>query len=527
MQKLEKAGEPTMEEILASIRQIISEEPATRQPPAPLPGPQPTLARASLTQPLRELPLPMATPGGQSPAVPTPPTPPPAAAAPLELPVKPAMLPVTPPLAPTALQAATTAPQLPPVAPPPASSGAGTRTADAHVHGLSDSLNGPPRQPSAGIAESGIAVAQSMEQYNRSMWRFGKRSQEPQPAPAEAPAKAEAAAATLTAPGLAVEAPAADPAAAQPSIAIVPEAPPVLSPGAANPPAAKAPGRITSPLETAGDAPAKGAAPSRIAPSSDMLAAFVPGRAPSIVGAAADLRATSAASITDTAIKTEQPAAPTLSIEPLAAAAAPAIEEPVSLKPPPLPPIAVEPALDATAAFHALAASLANDIAAMPGAPLSVEPLPLSDIATLAPPQLPPLPSMDPIGAAPGIALQPSVTAAAPATAAAAAAPLAGGELRTPEPGMAAETTDAAPAPVKVTEQAGGAVASQPVLQQPAAAAPALVQAMLPPVKSLEDVVVDLLRPMLRQWLDDNMPRIIEKSLRIELAEALKKVPPQ
>ena len=45
----------------------------------------------------------------------------------------------------------------------------------------------------------------------------------------------------------------------------------------------------------------------------------------------------------------------------------------------------------------------------------------------------------------------------------------------------------------------------------------------LAPVRSIEDAVVDLLRPMLRQWLDDNMPRIIEKTLKVELAESLKR----
>jgi hypothetical protein len=52
---------------------------------------------------------------------------------------------------------------------------------------------------------------------------------------------------------------------------------------------------------------------------------------------------------------------------------------------------------------------------------------------------------------------------------------------------------------------------------------PPAMQAMIAPIKSLEDVVVELLRPMLRQWLDENMPRIVEKSLRVELAEQLKK----
>ena len=41
-------------------------------------------------------------------------------------------------------------------------------------------------------------------------------------------------------------------------------------------------------------------------------------------------------------------------------------------------------------------------------------------------------------------------------------------------------------------------------------------------VRTLEDTVVDLLRPMIRQWLDDNMPRMVEKALRVELAQSVK-----
>lgn len=41
--------------------------------------------------------------------------------------------------------------------------------------------------------------------------------------------------------------------------------------------------------------------------------------------------------------------------------------------------------------------------------------------------------------------------------------------------------------------------------------------------RTLEDTVVELLRPMLRQWLDANMPRIVEKTLRAEMSEDSKK----
>jgi cell pole-organizing protein PopZ len=45
------------------------------------------------------------------------------------------------------------------------------------------------------------------------------------------------------------------------------------------------------------------------------------------------------------------------------------------------------------------------------------------------------------------------------------------------------------------------------------------------PVRTLEDAVAEMLKPLLQQWLADNMPRIIEKALRVEAANAGKKGP--
>lgn len=45
--------------------------------------------------------------------------------------------------------------------------------------------------------------------------------------------------------------------------------------------------------------------------------------------------------------------------------------------------------------------------------------------------------------------------------------------------------------------------------------------------RTLDDTAAELLRPMLRQWLDANMPRIVEKALRIELANPTVAPPPQ
>lgn len=62
-----------------------------------------------------------------------------------------------------------------------------------------------------------------------------------------------------------------------------------------------------------------------------------------------------------------------------------------------------------------------------------------------------------------------------------------------------------------------------PSLSQSVALVPSPSNAVAPGVstRSLEDAVSDLLRPMLRSWLDDNMPRIIEKIAREELAKPL------
>ncbi len=45
------------------------------------------------------------------------------------------------------------------------------------------------------------------------------------------------------------------------------------------------------------------------------------------------------------------------------------------------------------------------------------------------------------------------------------------------------------------------------------------------PTRTMEDTVAELLRPMLRQWLDTNMPRVVEKALRVELAASAQPKP--
>lgn len=43
----------------------------------------------------------------------------------------------------------------------------------------------------------------------------------------------------------------------------------------------------------------------------------------------------------------------------------------------------------------------------------------------------------------------------------------------------------------------------------------------------IEDATADLLRPMLRQWLSENMPRMVEKALHIEVAESVRSDKPE
>jgi cell pole-organizing protein PopZ len=58
------------------------------------------------------------------------------------------------------------------------------------------------------------------------------------------------------------------------------------------------------------------------------------------------------------------------------------------------------------------------------------------------------------------------------------------------------------------------------VVEQPRQPAPE--QHMSGSAAGIEDATADLLRPMLRQWLAENMPRMVEKALSIELAQSVK-----
>lgn len=87
--------------------------------------------------------------------------------------------------------------------------------------------------------------------------------------------------------------------------------------------------------------------------------------------------------------------------------------------------------------------------------------------------------------------------------------------------GLAASNAQVTPAS---TPQVGGtpAVQSPAPVEAVVQAAPPAQQAASPVAaqsRTLEDMVADMVKPMLQKWLTDNMPRIIEKALRSEAGQ--------
>ncbi len=90
------------------------------------------------------------------------------------------------------------------------------------------------------------------------------------------------------------------------------------------------------------------------------------------------------------------------------------------------------------------------------------------------------------------------------------------------------------PAPIAEVPAAAPVVAASEKLEPPvpvaqeAVAAPTPVIAVEEPKttvgaeKSLDDTLAELLRPVVRQWLDENMARALEKAVKIEMADSVK-----
>ena len=85
----------------------------------------------------------------------------------------------------------------------------------------------------------------------------------------------------------------------------------------------------------------------------------------------------------------------------------------------------------------------------------------------------------------------------------------------------------APPAPLAAASQALDALAAgfaaANATSPASAAGPSAAQAAT--ARSLEDMVTEMVKPMLQRWIDDNMPRIIEKALRSETQAGSQKPP--
>lgn len=93
-----------------------------------------------------------------------------------------------------------------------------------------------------------------------------------------------------------------------------------------------------------------------------------------------------------------------------------------------------------------------------------------------------------------------------------------------PKPAAAAAPASkpAATAPAPAPKPAAPATAAAPKIETPAPA-PATKPAAPVAAKTMDETVVELLRPLLREWLNSNMPRLIEPALKAEI-EALRSV---
>ena len=95
-------------------------------------------------------------------------------------------------------------------------------------------------------------------------------------------------------------------------------------------------------------------------------------------------------------------------------------------------------------------------------------------------------------------------------------------------PSPKAATTAPSPGPNSLVSQqaapapANSAYQGESVFSKPSAFIGGVA---LTPIKSFDDTAAELLRPMLRDWLDTNMPRIVEKALKIEITGTREALP--
>lgn len=227
----------------------------------------------------------------------------------------------------------------------------------------------------------------------------------------------------------------------------------------------------------------------KAAPSADFGLPVPPPAAPVVqpdVAVAAPVSAAPAAIVEAAPLPIEQPAAPAVAVEPIQAAEDPvaAILEQIAAAPVPVA-VAPEPEPQPTPAVILEPAPAVVASVPEPAAPVHVEaPAPVAEET---------------------VALQPSADAAPEAQAVEAVFE----DAHVPEP-------DPVPAPQPIEPE------PQAVSQQALVNAHPAVQASTQDIatRSMEDTVAELLRPMLRNWLAENMPRIVERALRKELDES-------
>ncbi len=75
-----------------------------------------------------------------------------------------------------------------------------------------------------------------------------------------------------------------------------------------------------------------------------------------------------------------------------------------------------------------------------------------------------------------------------------------------------------APSPFHTTQISATQISA---MQISAVQIPAMQNLAMPGARSMEDTVAELLRPMLRSWLAENMPKIVERALRKEIDDSL------
>ncbi len=428
MSRMEKAPEPSMEDILASIRKIIAEEPiGSRRSP----GTAPVGARANGGQPApSQQPAARVQPAGQQPT--------PAPRRPL---MQPAAIDDVLSLAddvptvrhgttPTPASGAT--PSKTTAAPVPAQSQATTEAAPAWLF---------PKETTAAVTTPAASPA---------------RGSAPSPLPAPAPFFGVASASN------------ASKTEAVPADAMVPPQPKTgLSDLGSFVPGRMDHGGLGAPFVRPEPSPLK-------ASSLSSLNGDKPGSAPQaqtrVVPAPAPAMppvvAAPSPAVTDPQPKTETPKPEDGQGEPVAAKPMPASDAKPDVKPGPQTQ-AARPATEPAAAAAAANKLLAPVAAAKPAADMVVP-----TVAAPAAPMLDKRPAIVPETATPVL-------------------------LGTP-----------LPAPVALAPKT--------------AVAPATASASPMPMNAIEERVVELLRPMIRDWLDNNMPRMVEKALSIELSASAK-----